>query len=270
MTHQHHRPTRPRDDPGGRSGRGGGLLKLIALLLVALVITGGPFLNRYRDTIDLVLRTGSFEATATTLLRSALDSVNEQPAFSRVPGAPEVPLCRSVTAVDGRALADAMNLMRRDEEGRRLFRQLLDEGICVGVEDIDYNTGYALARQSITGSWASSTIMVDRDMIDAGESDVLAALLVHEATHIDRFINGLACTYDDSCTTLPNGVDLDEEVAAHAAEAVFWRGAYDDDGKRFSLGYAYGMNQLLDAYLDGPDAFTAYVRDLRGDERESS
>lgn len=262
-------PTPPgKVDTRGR--RGGGMTRLIMVLMVIVAITGGPFLARYGDTIDLITRTGSFERSTTALLRSALESVNEQPAFTRVPGAPEVPLCQSVSETDGRSLVDAMNLMRRDDEGRRLFQQLLDEGICVGVEDIEYNTGYALARRSMTGGWSSSTIMVDREMIDSGEPDVLAALLVHEATHIDRFISGTACTYDDSCVTLPNGVDLDEEVAAHAAEAAFWQGAYGDDGKRFSLGYAYGVNQLLDAYLDGPDAFTAYVRDLRDDGRESS
>ena len=247
-----------------------GLTRLIAVLLITLAVITGPFLDRYGATLDLLIRTGSFGDTTTSLLRSALESVNEKPAFGRVPGAPEVPLCLDVADADGRALVDAMNLMRRDDEGLRLFQQLLHEGVCVGVEDIEYNTGYALARRSITGSWSSSTIMVDREMIDADEPDVLAALLVHEATHIDRFINETACTYDDSCVTLANGVDLDEEVAAHAAEAVFWLGAYGDDGKRFSLGYAYGMNQLLDAYLAGPDAFTEYVRDLRDDRRESS
>jgi len=50
-------------------------LRRPALLLVALVITGGPFLNRYRDTIDLVLRTGSFEATATTFFFRFKDDV---------------------------------------------------------------------------------------------------------------------------------------------------------------------------------------------------
>lgn len=241
---------------------------LIAILLIAAIGFGGTFMIRYAAEMQLVLDAAGLNDSVSQVARSALGAIDEQPAFASVPGAPTLPLCSGVSTEDGRDLADAMNLMRRTAEGRRLFDELVNNGICVGVEAIAYNSGYALARQASPGDWSRSYIRVDRDMIDSGETDVVAALLVHEATHMDRFINGLACTYGDSCVTLPNGVNLDEEVAAHAAEAVWWQEAYGDDGKRFALGYGYGMNQLLHAYRAGSEDFTAYVTSLRGDERE--
>jgi hypothetical protein len=104
--------------------------------------------------------------------------------------------------------------------------------------------------------------------VDDGEADVLAAIMVHEATHVDRYLQGTACSYADRCTLLPNGVELEEEIAAHGAEAEWWIESYGEDGKRFAFGYDYGMNELVEAYLDGPAAFAAYVREIRSDDRE--
>ncbi len=263
--------------PAGRDGRAqpapregaGGLVKLVGLLLSLTVVLGGLLASRNEATIRLLASGGQWDEVARFAGRSVASTIDEQPAFATVPGAPDLPLCASVSASDGRDLADAMNLMRRTDEGRRLFDQLLDELVCVGVEDIPYNSGYAYASQSsLTGDWSRSTIMVDSDILHAGESDVVAALLVHEATHIDRYINGLACDYDESCTVLANGVELEEEVAAHAAEAEWWIEAYGEDGKRFAIGYDYGLNRLADAYLEGRVAFESHVRELRGDTRE--
>lgn len=242
---------------------------MIGVLLIATVGVGAVAGLRYAATVELLLAGSELRDAARAASRTAADAIDEQPAFATVPGAPELPLCEGTTATDARRLADAMNLMRRTDEGQRLFAQLLDEGICVGVEEIAYNSGYAYATQSgLTGSWSGSFIRVDDDLLAAGEVDVVAALLVHEATHIDRYVNGLACDYDQSCTELPNGVELEEEVAAHAAEADWWIAAYGDDGKRFAIGYDYGLNQLVDAYLQGPTAFTEHVRSLRDDPRE--
>lgn len=241
---------------------------LIAILLIAAIGFGGTFTIRYAAEMQLVLDATGLDDSVSSVARSALSTIDEQPAFASVSGAPELPLCATVESADARDLADAMNLMRRTSEGSRLFDQLLFQGICVGVEDLAYNSGYAQTRQVSPGDWSQSFIMVDRDMIDSGETDVLAALLIHEATHIDRFVNGLACSYSGTCVTLANGVALYEEVAAHAAEAQWWQEAYGDDGKRFTLGYGYGLNQLLKAYLAGGDDFLAFVSQLRSDERE--
>jgi len=239
------------------------------VLLIAALGFGGMVAIRHAPTIELLVSGARRGEVARYAGRSVVNTIDEQPAFATVAGAPTLPLCADVGPADARDLADAMNLMRRTDEGHRLFDQLVDENICVGVEEIDYNSGYAFASQSpLTGSWSRSYIMVDADLLRAGEIDVVAALLVHEATHMDRYINSLACDYSQSCTMLANGVELEEELAAHAAEAEWWIAAYGEDGKRFAIGYDYGLNRLARAYLDGAAAVEAHVSRLRGDPRE--
>jgi hypothetical protein len=184
-----------------------------------------------------------------------------------------LPVCADVPRTYGHALRLAFGLMRGTDEGRRLYDLLVDNGVCVGITDLPYNTAYASARFS-GGDWSSSTIMVDRGYVRSLQADVLAAVLVHEATHIDRAISRKACYFetgtggDDACTTLPNGVELEEEIAAHTAEADWWIAAYGDDGKRFALRTDYSENRLAKAYLRGSASFRAYVADMRSDPRE--
>ncbi len=209
------------------------------------------------------------EQTSRHAVHAVVSLVAEEPSFDPAPALASYPICADTSPDDQDDLASGMNLMRGTAEGERLFDQLVDQDICVEVEDIAYNSGYAYGRQSpLDGGWSDSYIAVASDLLHAGETDVLASLLVHEATHIDRYINGLACNYRDTCTTLPNGVDLEEEVAAHGAEAQWWIAAYGSDGKRFATGYDYGLNRLARAYGEGPEVFKAYVRSIRGDSRE--
>jgi hypothetical protein len=111
-------------------------------------------------------------------------------------------------------------------------------------------------------------IMVDRHYVRTTRADVLAALLVHEATHLDRAFSGQACYVRMSCTTLDNGVELEEEVAAHAAEAEWWIAMYGSDGKRLALRTDAFENQLARAYQRGPHDFRAFVAGIRSDPRE--
>ncbi len=163
--------------------------------------------------------------------------------------------------------------MRGTDEGRRLYALLVDHGVCVGVTSLPYNSAYASAR-SIGDDWSGSTIMVDRGHVVSIDADVLAAILVHEATHIDRAISGSACYFEtrsltgNACTTLPNGVELEEEVAAHSAEAEWWIAAYGDDGKRFTWRGDYSENRLAKAYLRGPTSFRSHVAGMRDNPRE--
>lgn len=204
-------------------------------------------------------------AVGTTIERFA-----EEPHFAEVRGATRLPICDSVGTNAAESLANAFNLMRQTTEGERLFDQLVEEGICVRVGEIQYNSGFAYVVQSFTGSWSRSYIQIATRHVLDDERDVLAALLVHEATHVDRYIQGTACTYSDSCTILANGVELEEEVAAHRAEAEWWIAAYGENGKRLAFGFDYGMNELVDAYLEGDSAFRDYVSEIRGDDREGS
>jgi hypothetical protein len=180
----------------------------------------------------------------------------------------KLPLCAGTDSERARALAGGFTMMRGTPEGDRLFRNLIEHDVCVRVDALPYNSGYTRAVRDFDGTWTESEIVVDDALVQAGETDVLAALLVHEATHLDRAIAGTACWYDDACTDLANGVRMEEEIAAHRAEADWWIAAYGSDGKRFAFRADHGMNLLVRAYLAGWDRFVDYVRTLRGDERE--
>jgi len=189
-------------------------------------------------------------------LDAAIEQLDEEPHFAEVRGATRLPICDTVTGVAAESLGYAFNLMRQTVEGDRLFKQLVSEGICVRVGEIEYNSGFAYVVQSFTGGWSRSYIQIATRHVLGDERDVLAALLVHEATHVDRYIQGTVCTYSETCTILLNGVELEQEVAAHRAEAEWWMAAYGENGKRLAFGYDYGMNELVDAYRDGDAAFT--------------
>ena len=110
--------------------------------------------------------------------------------------------------------------------------------------------------------------MVDREFVSSLYPDVLAAVLVHEATHVDRAVSQVACYVVDACTILPNGVAVEEEVAAHGAEAEFWLQAYGRDGKDWAFSRDHNQNLLKSAYLEGPDSFFAFVSRMRSDDRD--
>ncbi|MEA2511354.1 MAG: hypothetical protein QOJ59_841 [Thermomicrobiales bacterium] len=203
----------------------------------------------------------------------AAAELGEDPHVTARQPAGALPVCEDVPRVNGRALRLAFGLMRGTEEGRRLYALLVDHDICVGVTDLPFNAAYASAR-AFRGDWSGSTIMVDRGYVRSLEADVLAAVLVHEATHLDRAIAGTACYLatgddgDNTCTTLSNGVEVEEEVVAHTAEAEWWLAVYGEDGKRFAWRSDYAENGLVKAYLRGPVSFRSYVAEMRSDPRE--
>ncbi len=238
------------------------------------LVSSAIFAATNQDLVRALYGTPQWQQTereGRNLVHAAVSLVAEEPAFDAAPGLPAYPVCAATSAEDDDRIARGMDLMRGTAEGERLFEQLVDNEICVGTEDIGYNSGYAYGRQSpVDGSWSDSYIVVASDLLDSSETDVVAALLIHEATHIDRYINGLACNFADTCTTLPNGVDLEEEIAAHAAEAEWWIAAYGGDGKRFATGYDSGVNRLARAYGEGAEVFDAFVLRIRSDAREGS
>jgi hypothetical protein len=176
-----------------------------------------------------------------------------------------VPFCRGVTSRQREQLDRALAQMRKTSEGKRLAKRLADHDVCIGVEDLSFNSGYASAKRTWTGSWNESYIVVDKAVLSVAEPAVIAALLVHEATHIDRSISGQACGVFDGCEVLANGVVLEEEIAAHAAEARWW---IESGGRGVPRGYGYSLDQLAAAYRQGDAAFRDFVRDLRSDPRD--
>jgi hypothetical protein len=191
---------------------------------------------------------------------------------SRTPDG-DLPLCSDVSEAYDKAFTTAFGLMRATQEGRQLYDLLEEHGICVRVDDLPYNSAYSSS--SRRGSdWSSSRIVIDRRQVRTIGADVLAAILIHEATHIRRTIDGSACFYErptnevDPCETLSNGVMVVEEAAAHSAEAEFWIALYGENGKSRAYNDASYENSLADAYEQGSVAFESFVRRGRSDPRE--
>lgn len=247
---------------------GGLLIALIPIaigtLALAIVIDGlAPgFLD-----LDAKTAVARFDAARAVIFAEIAEDPHLTPNQPR--GA--IPLCDDVPPAYGRAFRIAFGLMRGTDEGTRLYDLLAEHDICITVGDLAYNTAYASAR-SVGDDWSLSTIVVDRTYVRSLEADVLAAILVHEATHLDRAISGDACYYQSedatACTTLPNGVTLDEEIAAHSAEAEWWIAAYGDNGKSLAWSSDYAENRLAKAYLQGDRFFRTYVTQIRSSTRE--
>jgi hypothetical protein len=240
------------------------VMALLCLLFVSaaggVMLAFATRLSAYHDVEPAVL--------SEAFKQVALDVVGERPRIAPNPPQGTVPICQDVPDPSIKPLRLAFGLMRGTDEGLRLFTMLVDNGVCVTVDDLAYNAAFAESRRTFPDDWSSSRIVVDRDLVRSGAADVLAAVLVHEATHIDRAVSGAACFLDDRCQRLPNGVEIDEEIAAHTAEAEWWIAAFGADGKRFAVRNDYGENRLARAYLRGPDAFRAFVTDYRSDPRE--
>jgi hypothetical protein len=245
---------------------GGLLVALISLAIgvFALAIVIDSLAPGFLD-IDAKTAVARFDAARAVIFAE----IAEDPHLT--PNQPQgaIPLCDDVPPAYGRAFRIAFGLMRATDEGTRLYDQLIEHDICISVDDLAYNTAYASAR-SIRDDWSSSTIVVDRDYIRSLQADVLAAILIHEATHIDRAISGDACYYlgEGACTELANGVTLEEEIAAHSAEAEWWIAAYGDDGKSRAWSSDYAENRLAKAYLQGDRFFRTYVTQIRSSTRE--
>lgn len=203
------------------------------------------------------------------VVTAALDDIGEKPGVEPAAPAEWYPIDDSVNAVYTGVLERAFDLLRATDEGARLFDVLVNNNVLVSVEELPYNAGYTRTRWAWHG-WIGSQIVIDAESVRTRNLDSLAAILVHEAAHAERAIDGEACFYEETCDTLPNGVELTEEIAAHGAEARFWQELFGADGKRFAYGSDSGQNRLLEAWRKGDTAFAAYVRSIRSDDREGA
>lgn len=243
-----------------------GLVGIAIILLAINIVLFSLFAGRNPGFSEVFSQPPGvlFEATSHFLI----DSVNEKPDLASVAPDANPPICDAVDEQFVPALSKAFLLMRGTEEGSRLYDELVTRDVCVSVGRLGFNGGYATSWRDWNGDWTRGAIVIDDDYVTTWEADVLAAMLVHEATHIDRAIHGTSCEVTLACETLPNGVDLEEEMAAHAAEAQWWDAAYGHDGKSLTIGHDYGENALLEAYNRGPEAFEDFIRALRSDPHE--
>ncbi|CAN5853776.1 hypothetical protein BH20CHL4_BH20CHL4_03260 [soil metagenome] len=243
--------------------------RMLLILLIAAVaayagnrLAGDATARFDSTTID---RYVSFVSAARDV---AVAKIGEKPGLASNPAEGPLPLCDDVSGKQARVLTEAVALMRATGTGVALYDLLEVEGVCIGVEDLPYNSAFALSRWSPANGWADSEIRVDTTYISSLYPDVLSAILVHEAKHIERAITRTACYYASSCTTLPNGVELEEEIIAHGAEAEWWIEVYGRDGKEWAFGSDHAQNQLKAAYLRGPAEFRDFVEQARSDTRE--
>jgi hypothetical protein len=242
---------------------------LCLFLIVATTAFATLFAARNPGVADLIAHPSTSRLHATGVI--LLDQLNENPRLLAAPPPDDhLPICAGVPERYRKPLHRAFGMMRGTAHGRELFGLLVTNDVCVAVADIPYNGGYATSWRATSGVWVHGTITLDDDYLRSRQADVLAAMLVHEATHIERAVNGESCDNRTDCEVLSNGVELDEEVAAHAAEALWWIAAYGEDGKRFAFGADYGENRLAAAFQDGPDTFRQYVRELRSDPKEGA
>ncbi|MBX3071339.1 MAG: hypothetical protein KF883_12620 [Thermomicrobiales bacterium] len=239
--------------------------RFILILFLVAAVAAGSVLSQ---GVTPPGRSGDALALVESAWDVALSKVGETPNLAPNPWPGEIIFCEPLPESQRRAFADGVALMRSTENGAALFQMLQDEGVCIGVEDLPYNSAYATSRWTPGNGWAESEIRIDTSYVTFLYPDVLAAILVHEATHIERAITRTSCYYADACTVLPNGVYLEEEVVAHSAEAEFWIALFGRDGKDRALANDHAENQLKAFYLQGPDAFLEFVREMRSDSRE--
>lgn len=236
-----------------------GLSATLALvgLMIALPLTlhTTAMVTRIEDRVAIFAR---------AIVHSAPFSSSSTGASFGDPGnKPGQILCNGVGDADAMMISRAVALMRSTKEGSALYRDMLSNDVCVTVANLGNRAGLAHGIPSDGSGWQWSFITIDSDHIRQAAPDILAATLIHEATHIARAIDGVDCWHAQTCTELPNGVLLEEEIEAHAAEARFWIARYGEDG---TSGTGYGdawQNEIAARYLAGPETFVAYIYELR-------
>lgn len=220
--------------------------------------------------------------TIAALVLVALVAVVARPAIIGRSGNPPEPTivpsgvsyCEELETKDFRRLEIAIQTMKSVEPGAQLLTTLIENDVCLDLDDIPYNAAYFSWYEA--GFRSDSTIyfiVIDRELLEDSLPDEVAALLVHEATHAHRWFNGLDCEQRRSCTYLANEIRLEEEIAAHRAEAQWWMALHGATGTNSGGSYkgttmsAY-LNRLLYYYLKGPTAFEEYVRAIRSGSQE--
>jgi hypothetical protein len=239
-----------------------------ALALCALLIAANlAMLWMLLDT-EFVRGADRFPDRAAATWRVGIADLGENPHLTPNPPDAPVEFCEGVSAVDQQAITDGVAYLRATQDGIDLYNLLIENGVCIGTKELDFNSAYATSRWSPQSDWSDSEIIIGEYYVDWLYPDVIAAILAHEATHIQRAVDGTACYYANACTVLSNGVDLEEEVVAHEAEAQWWIAAYGRDGKDRAFAADASENRLKAAYLKGPGAFREFVREMRSDKRE--
>jgi len=239
-----------------------------ALGFIVVLVVGNAMALWLLSTTPLIGNAAYPADVAVASWRVGIATLGEQPHLT--PNPPESPVlfCDGVSRFDQQAIDEGIALLRATDAGAALYDLLEREGVCIGVGQFTFNSAFARSRWSPAAGWSESEIVLGEQYVDWLYPDIVAAILAHEATHIERAVTGTACYFANACTTLPNGVELEEEIVAHQAEAEWWIAAYGKDGKDRAFTVDVSENRLKAAYLQGPDAFRSFIREMRSDERE--
>ena len=179
--------------------------------------------------------------------------------------------CGTMSDDDHKRLEQAAEVMRTTDEGKSLEGGLIAHKTCIEVEKLDPDVAGVTEIAWNGSQYAVTDIAIAQELPDRLRKEELAAVLVHEAMHARRTWLGENCVQTDACETLSNGVELEEEEAAHAAEARFWIALYGSGGYHPGIlhsmtGDSLFLNNLVDAYESGPDAFRKFVKAYREDD----
>ncbi|MDQ3045176.1 MAG: hypothetical protein M3R06_08515, partial [Chloroflexota bacterium] len=242
-------------------------LTFMLLMLTVALSSGAILFQRETGFLNPLLHSLQ-KSTSANETKVALLNGRETTATAAFARATGVAFCDETGDRDGRTLSRGLATMRRTGEGNQLYNLLVTNRVCVGVQDVSFNGGFAMTVRDGNGTWLGSEIRLDTDLVESGDAEVLAAALVHEATHVARAVNGASCDIGGACTELPNGVAVEEEVAAHAAEARWWIDFHGSSTETSTSAYAADFNALAAAYQTSPATFRAYVIDFRSDSRE--
>lgn len=113
--------------------------------------------------------------------------------------------CGEIESKEKRRIELAANEMRRTTEAANLLTALVRNEICIGVEDLSFNSGYTFASTRF-GRPIVERIIIDTDTLEFLTANEAAAVLVHEATHAARWLARTDCRFADDCQMLANGV----------------------------------------------------------------
>jgi hypothetical protein len=239
---------------------------MTSLLLLELGVIAGYILTQTTLIFPIRSEIVGIPASITLGGAKAVDSFAHPSDPGNVDGSL---VCDDVDAEDAAIIARSSRLMQQTTNGSRLYKEMTDNGVCVTVRELNFHAGLAHPWHSLFSGWGHSYIEIDAEHLRNSSLDILTTTLVHESTHIDRAIQHADCSYQGECTVLSNGVRLDEEIAAHGAEAQWWIDFYGTSGKPVRSSDDVWENQLASAYLEGSSYFENYIRDLRSDPRES-
>ena len=163
----------------------------------------------------------------------------------------------------------ALDVMKSTGIGPMLAEILVESQTCIAIGDRDALPGTTSVHFDEATERYQHVISLSSSVVNEADADELAALIVHEAVHVERSINRLECSAQSHCVLTVSG-DVPDEMAARRAEALWWlarHGSRGTTGGGAYVGTQFSAfeNQLLAHYLAGGVEWVDYVTTLPSD-----